>query len=129
MAVIDKELCARYFGTSDDPITIREQCKTKFKSADGGKFIGKGAFGTVSEACLNNDCKYVVKMIKLSEPGIKKMFEMEALILPVFGQLGISPKVHDIFICLNAGFIIMDKWDGDLMTLFKHDIKLEKKRL
>ena len=50
-----------------------------------------------------------------------KSFLREALIAPMMGKHKIGPKIYDIFICLNIGYIIMEKWNGSIRPIL-HNI-------
>ena len=32
----------------------------------------------------------------------------------------IGPKIFDIFVCLNTGYIIMEKWDGTIRNIHRY---------
>lgn len=111
-----------FFAVDDSIEKIRDNCKTKFylkKTKDKNVYIGKGVYGSVADACLHSNCKFVVKMTDIAYRPKRKAFVREVKLSVPMGKLGISPKVHDYFMCMNAGFIIMEKWDGSLKTLLQ----------
>lgn len=81
------------------------------------KLTTSGAYGTVSTVCEGKKCDYIVKAIPLKDDSAKFGFLTEALILPIMSREGISPKLKEIFVCLNVGFIVMEKWDGSFKEL------------
>lgn len=118
MSSTDNSILAYFYGFNEKPMEIRKKCETNYLLKKNSTTIfDVGAYGSISEACLNSDCKYVVKLIPLSHEKIYKTFLREALIAPIMAKHGIGPKIHDIFICLNAGYIIMDKWEGSIRKL------------
>lgn len=118
MSSTDNNILAYYYGFNEKPMEIRKKCETGYylKKTKQNLF-DIGAFGSISEVCLKSDCKYIVKLIPISYEKVYKTFLREALIAPMMAKYGIGPKIHDIFICLNAGYIIMDKWDGSIRKL------------
>lgn len=80
----------------------------------------RGAYGSIAEACKGDDCKYIVKAIPFKNLATKHSFMREALIAPMMDKINIAPKIYDIFVCLNVGYIIMDKWDGSYQELIKN---------
>lgn len=123
MSAINKSSIARYFGFNGDPVKIRDDCKTAFYSKKDGVTSSRGGYGSISEVCLKSKCSYIAKIIPLAIPSIKESFFREAVIAPVMGKLGIGPVIHDVFTCLNAGFIIMDAWEGSIGNLLDNKIK------
>jgi len=102
------------------------QCQTGnncFNTYDLEKIIGKGAFGTVYNACQKKNCEYVVKLQNITDDWYKKIFDME---VNVMNQLmnnkygGVELLYHAICdgICgsnkIKIGLMILDKWDGNL---------------
>jgi len=118
MSSTDNNILAYYYGFNEKPMEIRKKCETGYylKKTKQNLF-DIGAFGSISEVCLKSDCKYIVKLIPIAYEKVYKTFLREALIAPMMAKYGIGPKIHDIFICLNAGYIIMDKWDGSIRKL------------
>ena len=118
MSSTNNNILAYYYGFNEKPMDIRKKCETNFYLKKTNKTsFDIGAFGSISEVCLKLDCKYIVKLIPLSYEKIYKTFLREALIAPMMAKYGIGPKIYDIFICLNAGYIIMEKWDGSIRKL------------
>lgn len=118
MSSTDNNILAYYYGFNVKPIEIKRKCETGYFLKKGSNTtFDVGAYGSISEVCLKSDCKYVVKLIPLSHQKIYKTFLREALIAPLMAKYGIGPKIHDVFTCLNAGYIIMDKWEGSIRKL------------
>jgi len=118
MSSTDNSILAYFYGFNEKPMEIRKKCETNYLLKKNSTTIFDiGAYGSISEACLNSECKYVVKLIPLSHEKIYKTFLREALIAPIMAKHGIGPKIHDIFVCLNAGYIIMDRWEGSIRKL------------
>ena len=123
MSSTDNSILAYFYGFNEKPMEIRKKCETNYLLKKKSTIIfDTGAYGSISEVCLNSDCKYVVKLIPLSHEKIYKTFLREALIAPIMAKHGIGPKIHDIFICLNAGYIIMDKWEGSIRKLTANNL-------
>lgn len=129
MSAINKSAVAQYFGFDDDPQNIRDSCENEFYLKKNSTFFKEGGFGSISEVCHKTKCNYVAKVIPLSVPSVRKTFYREARIAPVMGELGIGPKVLDVFTCLNAGYIIMEAWDGSLGSLLEKEKRIKNKDL
>lgn len=72
--------------------------------------VGQGAVATVYQACCNNDCKFVAKV--LNSPNVERLREKvnhEVEMHERFEKLGLAPKVHDAWLCNHEAIIIMDK--------------------
>jgi serine/threonine protein kinase len=120
MSSMDNNILAYYYGFDEKPMEIREKCETGYYLKKANKeslSFDIGVYGSISEVCLKSDCKYIVKLIPLAYENVYKTFLREALISPIMAKYGIGPKVYDIFICLNAGYIVMEKWDGSIRKL------------
>jgi serine/threonine protein kinase len=130
MSAINKSAVAQYFGFDDHPHKIRDSCENDFYvKKEGADIFKEGGFGSISEVCHKTKCNYVAKVIPLAIPSVKKTFLREAVIAPVMGEVGIGPKVVDVFSCLNAGFIIMETWDGSLGSLLEKEKRIKNKDL
>ena len=44
-------------------------------------------------------------------------FFRESLISTIMSKNNLCPKIHEIFVCLNTAYFVMDKWDGTLREL------------
>ena len=122
MSAINKSAVATFFGTNEKPSDIRANCKSEFRLQTLDISVPhQGAFGAVSEACLGSECKYIVKSLPLATNTQQRLFYREVDISTALGKAGISPKVYDVFICLNTGYIIMEKWDGDYRNILRKD--------
>ena len=129
MSSIDNKTLAYYYGFNEKPMEIRKKCETNYYIKKKSNVIFDiGAYGTINEVCLKTDCKYIVKMIPLSHEQVYKTFLREALIAPMMEKIGVGPKIYDIFICLNAGYIIMEKWESSIRNIIVND-KFTKKHL
>lgn len=120
MSSTDNSILAYYYGFNEKPMEIRNKCETGYyvkKTDNESLSFDVGVYGSISEVCLKSDCKYIVKLIPLSYENVYKTFLREALIAPMMAKYGVGPKIYDIFICLNAGYIIMDKWEGSIRKL------------
>jgi serine/threonine protein kinase len=135
MSSIDNKILAYYYGFNLKPMKIREKCQTLFSlQKNSKKSFDIGKYGTISEACLKSKCKYIVKMIPFSSKNVYQTFLREALIAPYMAKHDVGPKIYDIFVCLNSGFIVMEKMDGSLRSLaleeesfpWKHLISISK---
>jgi serine/threonine protein kinase len=89
--------------------------------------IAAGTFGVTYEACMKEDCKYVVKIIPLfgkirqdivteiDEDALKEEIEIATFM----GERGLGPKIYDSWKCNGLlgrekgpfGFVVMDKLD------------------
>ena len=110
-----------YYGFNEKPMEIKKKCESGFFIKKNGDLkINKSVYGSVSELCdKNNNCKYVVKLIPLKSKQYFETFLREALIAPIMYKNGIGPKIYDMFICLNAGYIIMEKYEGTIRNIIQ----------
>ena len=91
------------------------------------RMIGEGGWGTVSKACLKDDCNYAVKLINLSTRNSSKDFKRESELGKKMSQAGLGPKFYDYWHCDDVGFIITDRWDSELSKSAVLSNKLLKK--
>lgn len=123
----------------------RSECEKVYKK---GVKLGKGAYATVYEACIDNDCSYVLKVIKyehqkyqyigtdrLSRKYIMKQWKMELLShlrvlncekrYQVFNlDQKLAPWLYDAWFCDEKNgdtifYIVMEKYDGNLSDFIK----------
>jgi len=83
--------------------------------------LGQGAFGVTYQACLHNNCKYIVKFIPIGEnvgqnESTERGFERELKIAKLMGDNNIGPKIHTGRICKTTdnkpiGAIVMEQMD------------------
>ncbi len=92
---------------------------TCLKGGDLIKLLGKGAYGATYNACVNNNCEYVVKVQRDNAE-----FRNE---LSVFKQLRGWPGIQLLnnIVCegncgphgtLKVGVLVLEKWDGDIRS-------------
>lgn len=130
MSAINKSAVAQYFGFDNEPHQIRDTCENEFYvKKEGATIFKEGGFGSISEVCHKTKCNYIAKVIPLAIPSVKKTFLREAVIAPVMGEIGVGPKIFDVFTCLNAGFIIMEAWDGSLGSLLEREKRIKNHQL
>ena len=110
-----------YYGFDEKPIDIRRKCETDYHIKDGNLVeFNKGAYGSVSEVCKKSKCNYIVKAMPINETYRYESFLREALIGPLMAKNKIGPIIHDIFICLNTGFIVTERWRGSIKKIIKY---------
>jgi tRNA A-37 threonylcarbamoyl transferase component Bud32 len=78
------------------------------------RIIGEGGWGTVSKACLKDNCNYAVKLIDLPTRNSWKDFKRESELAKRMSKAGLGPKFYDYWHCDHVGFIITDRWDSEL---------------
>ena len=117
----DENIKYYYYGFNEKPMEIRNKCETSYyiKKTNISTF-DTGAYGAIAEVCQKSDCKYIAKVIKLDNKNIYQTFLREALIAPMMAKHKIGPKILDIFICLNMGYIIMEKWEGTIRNIHEN---------
>ncbi len=123
-------------------VFIGTQYKTKkacLKNFIVKQELGEGKYATIYEACMNETCPYVLKIMSLKTPVSKDYFKDECKLSKLFGQLKIGPAVYNCWTCdnqgLNLGFIHMDRLDitlGDYakkyptkFRLYQNEVKKE----
>ena len=106
-----------YYGFNEKPIEIKENCKTLFKLKKKGQSFRHGAYGSIGDVCKDKDCNYVVKAVSIKNEIYYRSFLRESLISTIMSKNNLCPKIHEIFVCLNTAYFIMDKWDGTLREL------------
>lgn len=85
---------------------VSEECLKGYKLKD---ILGQGSYGSVSQLCLKDDCKYAIKM---SDADENAFYEVD--IIKKFSALGVGPKFIGSWECENVLFIVTEKWDGTL---------------
>jgi hypothetical protein len=106
-----------YIGTNTK--SARKACESAFKYKDK---LGEGTFGTVYEACLNDDCKYVAKiqLIDNNKPDDKMIIYTELNIYDQINELDISPKLYDAYICND--YKLFENYDNVIEKYYISDI-------
>lgn len=96
--------------------------------------LGAGVTATVYQACCNDDCKYVVKVMhaKRSLESFKQQANREVDMHVRFEALGLAPKIHDAWLCSHEAILVMDRRQMSLTEYFKSlvgraDIDLDEK--
>jgi serine/threonine protein kinase len=94
-------MCARSNAIKFAPINNVIKCDNWNKK----RLIGKGAEGSVYQACCNRDCKYIVKVI----PGNDESVQNEINFQQQFAALGLAIPVIEAFRCDDdeSSYIIM----------------------
>jgi serine/threonine protein kinase len=87
------------------------------------RVLGEGTFGAVVAVCRGRKCKYVLKVQRINPPKRRssivltpRSFEDEVAVSKKAGELGISPRVCDSWVCDEHGYILMKRVFGK--TLF-----------
>ena len=128
----------------------RNDCEKKVKL---GKKIGRGAYGSVYEACRNGDCHFIVKVIvykkeyyensghveSLCESTIKKSWENEVMIHLKLNECQsryntiLSPIIYDAWYCKEKEettfFIVMERYDGNLIDFLSTFKTVKEKKV
>lgn len=82
------------------------------------KRISAGSFGVSFEACLQDQCDYVAKLVKIADDEEKQAFRMECALAKHASLHGFGPIVRRVSLCVPApdndetemfGIIIMEK--------------------
>jgi hypothetical protein len=124
----DKNFCFHAYYSSN--FCTRKDCLKEWKLKQQ---VGRGAYGTVYDTCLKDDCKYVIKIQLLSTKDIYK-FDKEVLMSKRAAQYGLAPEFKDSFMCKTdikdrgfeyLGFIVLEKWESSLDTLIKGGVPKE----
>jgi serine/threonine protein kinase len=83
------------------------------------KFLGDGSYGVVYIACKkeekeSEECKYAAK-IQFKDLGT---YRDEVKLIKLFNTKGVGPKLIEDWECtiygITYGFMIIDRWDGEL---------------
>lgn len=95
------------------PIDYKNQitCMRKWSRS---RELGKGSYGTVSEACFMGNCSFVMKISNISTPDLLYMYENEVDITRRLSGTGICPEYKDSWICEDFGYLVSEKWDGSV---------------
>jgi serine/threonine protein kinase len=81
--------------------------------------IGSGSFGSVAQACLNDDCNYVMKISNIVAPSRLRQFENDVKFSKRLSRSGLCPKFIDAWTCEDSGFMVSEKWDGSVLELIR----------
>jgi serine/threonine protein kinase len=99
-----------------------------------GRDLKKGGYGTVSQACCNRQCKYIVKIQRIedepSAPGIAKRvnFEREVSVHSQLAKAGLAPKIYKAWVStMNTnekyGYIVMDPLLMTVREAYEQNLK------
>ena len=103
MSAINSTAIATFFGSDDSLDHIRSDCSTKYHLKHRDPYVPRqGRYGTISEACLKSNCRFIIKSLPLATDIQRKVFQKEVLISRAIGKAGIGPEVHDVFICMKC---------------------------
>ncbi len=127
---------------------IGDECQDKLGNIRIKKLLGSGAYASIYEACDNEVCDMIVKIIDLSPvpyPYDKRpaeiqvneyitKFNIEVEINRRLSKVNVSPKLIDAFICIHAiisttgkkanlGLIVSERWDMDLIFYLNSEQK------
>lgn len=111
--------------------------RESFKDYRLTKFLGRGSFGIVFQACLKNDCNYAIKIINFDNLSLGQTpakFIREANIIKYLALNGVGPRLFDIWLTKTQyytyGIVVTELWDGELLPTecISHELinKLEK---
>jgi hypothetical protein len=116
-----------FFTTND---LNREECARQYRIRQE---IASGSYGSAYEACKADDCRYVVKFIKVGEtlnpqfkPQRRSQIEKEFTNARIAGQIGVGPVVHDFWFCEDKrgeGAFAVVVMDRRAMTLSSYQSK------
>lgn len=113
---------------------IPQECIKQYENLTIKNELGRGEYGTVYNTCIDNECKYALKIARINldindnDPLELEDFNKECKYAKLAGDLNIGPKLIKSWICNNVkpkfykykikmGFILMEKMD---MTLTKY---------
>ena len=123
MSFIKDTNVSYFYGFNEKPEEIKKKCETNYVLDNKAQTLfDSSSYGSLSDVCLNSDCKYVIKLIKITNSSDYKDFIREALISSIASRKKIGPKIYDIYTCLNFGYIIMDRWDGSIKNLITKNL-------
>lgn len=95
----------------------RYECISKWKK---DQLIGKGLYGRVYEACCDENCDYIMKVVEFrdnDEFGFNYSLEnlkREIEIQRELAHAGVAPIIYDAWKTKTHGFIIMEQLDETL---------------
>jgi len=82
------------------------------------KFIAGGTVGQVYQVCkeVQDDCDYVMKIVTTNnDPELLEQFDTESAFTQLLSdEAGVGPEVFGAWKCENYGFMVLEKWDGDV---------------
>ena len=109
------EICGKYKIGHMDPSEIKTEC---LKGYQIKQLLGKGTYGSVYNACLDDDCTFAVKFMNTDTQTRKDTFFREGPVTKEFSENGIGPKYYGHWLCdNNIGIIVTEQWDGSLNKL------------
>lgn len=110
-------------GSRGDPLIVEGSNKddiidvvcSQLNKIEEGKRLGKGTQGTAYKFCIQNNCKYVVKVIKgesIKEDTMKELEEEKRKTNDINKKTGLSPKVYKNVDCGTYILVLMDLAPG-----------------
>lgn len=91
------------------PVKDRINTVSGISAWEIGSRIGAASYyGTVWEACVADDCQYVLKITLEGEMSMKEIV-LEIYISMEVGKRDLSPHVYDAWTCEKGGVMVMDK--------------------
>jgi tRNA A-37 threonylcarbamoyl transferase component Bud32 len=105
------------YDLTGDRIEDRYISKKCMKGHEIKSIIGSGAFGDIVSTCLDNDCRYAVKIQDYRDPvEISKEIE----ITEKLSEFGLTPKFYGAWTCITKdkeySIIVTEKWDESILS-------------
>ena len=112
--------------------TISIDCLQRF-NITLGDFIGTGNFSVVYDACVNEICMYVIKIVLIEEITFGNSFDDEVDIYIEMSKIGVAPKYIDSWKCfghdqddneVQLGVLLTEKYDTTLRAHLEEKQKI-----
>jgi Protein kinase domain len=76
-----------------------------------GQQIGRGSFGSVHEACKDEDCKYVLKIAMFADDFGRESARREISIMKQLEPTKLGPKLLNYRFCDDKALLLMERFD------------------
>jgi serine/threonine protein kinase len=83
--------------------------------------IGKGSSGDVLGVCKDSNCDLVLKVSRLNKQQDYDIYERDVFFSKMLSGSGISPKYVEAWVCAGRGYMVSERWDGDILSYIKHN--------
>jgi predicted Ser/Thr protein kinase len=105
-----------WLGVSDDDLKCWQHRPMDYRY---GHQIGRGSFGTVHEACKDNNCKFVLKISFFTDDFDRQVAEREISVMQQLNDSGVTAKLLKWKMCGDRAMMLMEKFNMSAEQLGK----------
>lgn len=105
-----------WLGVTSDEIDCWDK---RFQGYQFGQQIGRGSFGSVHEACKDENCKYVLKISFFTDDFDRQVAEREIAVMQQLNDTGLIARLITSKMCQDKALMLMERFDMSAEQLGK----------